>query len=83
MASNNKPVPQEGCGHLVKKIFPEIRSLCRARGTTVTNVDLRWRLTGEDIDIGQVTRICLDKVDNCRPYNLLADRDRQMDFARA
>lgn len=34
--------------HLVKKIFPEIRALCRLRGITFTEVDLRWGLTDDE-----------------------------------
>ena len=39
---------QEEREHLIKKIFPEIRSLCRERGITFTEVDLRWGLTEEE-----------------------------------
>lgn len=54
--------------HLVKKIFPEVRSLCRERGITFTEVDLRWGLTEEDVALGQVIRTCLEEIDRCRPY---------------
>ena len=59
---------QEEREHLVKKIFPEIRSLCRERGITFTEVDLRWGLTDEDVVLGQVIRTCLEEIDKCRPY---------------
>ncbi len=59
---------QEEREHLVKKIFPEIRALCRKRGVTFTEIDLRWGLTDEDVALGQVIRACLDEVDRCRPY---------------
>ena len=59
---------QEEREHLVKKIFPEIRALCRERGVTFTEVDLRWGLTEENAILGQVIRTCLDEVDRCRPY---------------
>lgn len=59
---------QEEREHLVKKIFPEIRALCRARGITFTEVDLRWGLTDEDVVLGQVIRTCLEEIDRCRPY---------------
>ena len=61
---------QEEREHLVKKVFPEIRSLCRVRGITFTEVDLRWGLTDEDVKLGQVIRACLEEVDKCRPYFL-------------
>ncbi len=59
---------QEEREHLVKKIFPEIRALCRKRGITFTEVDLRWGLTDEDVALGQVIRTCLEEIDKCRPY---------------
>ncbi len=59
---------QEEREHLVKKIFPEIRALCRERGITFTEVDLRWGLTEEDVALGRIVRTCLDEIDRCRPY---------------
>ncbi len=59
---------QEEREHLVKKIFPEIRDLCRRRGVTFTDVDLRWGLTEEQAALGTVIRTCLEEVDKCRPY---------------
>jgi tetratricopeptide (TPR) repeat protein len=54
--------------HLIKKIFPEIRALCRERGVAFTEVDLRWGLTEENQVQGQVIRTCLEEIDRCRPY---------------
>ncbi|MGE3800803.1 MAG: tetratricopeptide repeat protein [Candidatus Kapaibacterium sp.] len=59
---------QEEREHLVKKIFPEIRALCRQRGVTFTDVDLRWGLTDEQAALGTVIRTCLEEVDKCRPF---------------
>ncbi|MCB9216846.1 MAG: tetratricopeptide repeat protein [Ignavibacteria bacterium] len=59
---------QEEREHLVKKIFPEIRALCRVRGVTFTDVDLRWGLTEEEANLGRIIRTCLEEVDKCRPY---------------
>jgi tetratricopeptide (TPR) repeat protein len=59
---------QEEREHLVKRIFPEIRALCRERGITFTEVDLRWGLTEENVVLGQVIRTCLEEIDRCRPY---------------
>lgn len=59
---------QEEREHLVRKIFPVIRALCRERGITFTEVDLRWGLTEEDVVLGQVVRTCLEEIDKCRPY---------------
>src|SRR5438067_4514112 len=59
---------QEEREHLIKKIFPEIRSLCRQRGITFTEVDLRWGLTDEDQALGRIIRTCMEEIDRCRPY---------------
>jgi len=59
---------QEEREHLVKKIFPEIRTLCRERGVTFTDIDLRWGLTEEQAVLGTVVRTCLEEVDKCRPF---------------
>ncbi len=67
---------QEEREHLVKKIFPEIRTLCRGRGITFTEVDLRWGLTEEDVVLGQVIRTCLEEIDKCRPYFIGITGDR-------
>ncbi|MGE3802018.1 MAG: tetratricopeptide repeat protein [Candidatus Kapaibacterium sp.] len=62
--------------HLIKKIFPEIRALCRSRGVTFTEVDLRWGLTDEEATLGHVIRTCLEEIDKCRPYfiGIIGDR---------
>jgi len=61
---------QEEREHLVKKIFPEIRALCRQRGITFTEVDLRWGLTEEEAVLGRIVRTCLEEVDRCHPFFL-------------
>lgn len=62
--------------YLVKKIFPEIRTLCREQGVFFTEVDLRWGLTEEEGTLGRILRTCLEEVDRCRPYliGLCGDR---------
>lgn len=67
---------QEEREYLVKKVFPEIRSLCRARGVTFTEVDLRWGLTEEDQTFGRIIRACLEEIDRCRPWfiGIIGDR---------
>jgi len=67
---------QEEREHLMKKIFPKIRALCRERGVTFTDIDLRWGLTDEESTLGRVIRTCLEEIDKCRPYfiGLLGER---------
>ena len=67
---------QEEREHLVKKVFPEIRAICREKGITFTEVDLRWGLTDEDVALGRVISTCLVEVDKCRPYFIGITGDR-------
>lgn len=53
---------------LVKKVFPELRRICRDRGGEFTEVDLRWGITEEDARKGKVVEVCLQEIDRCRPY---------------
>ncbi|HYM20572.1 MAG TPA: tetratricopeptide repeat protein, partial [Candidatus Kapabacteria bacterium] len=54
--------------YLVKRVFPEIRQLCRERGVEFTEIDLRWGLTEEEATHGKIIRTCLEEIDRCRPY---------------
>jgi tetratricopeptide (TPR) repeat protein len=53
---------------LVKKIFPQLRKLCAERFVTFSEVDLRWGITNEQKDEGQVLPLCLAEIERCRPY---------------
>ena len=61
---------------LVKQIFPQLRKLCEQRGVTWSDVDLRWGITQEQSERGEVLPICLAEIDRCRPYfiGLLGER---------
>lgn len=67
---------QEERDMLVKKVFPELRRRCRERGVEFVEVDLRWGVTEEQANRGEVLPICLAEIDNCRPYfvSLLGER---------
>jgi nephrocystin-3 len=53
---------------LIKKTFPELRRRCRERGVEFTEVDLRWGVTEEQAERGEVLPICLKEIENSRPY---------------
>jgi nephrocystin-3 len=61
---------------LVKKTFPELRRRCRERSVELVSVDLRWGVTKEEAERGEVLPICLAEIESCRPYfiGLLAER---------
>ncbi len=54
--------------YLVKFIFPQLRKLCESRGVTWGEVDLRWGITEEQSQRGEVLPICLNEIKRCRPY---------------
>ena len=61
---------------LIKRVFPELRSICAKRFVTFTEVDLRWGITEEQAAEGQVLPICLEEIERSRPYfiGLLGER---------
>ncbi len=61
---------------LVLKIFPQLRRLCEERGVTWGEIDLRWGITEDQSQRGEVLPICLEEIKRCRPYfiGLLGER---------
>ena len=53
---------------LVKEVFPELRRKCAKRFVTFTEVDLRWGITEEQANEGQVLPLCLAEIERSRPY---------------
>ena len=53
---------------LVKRVFPQVRRMCEARGVTWGEVDLRWGVTDEQKAEGAVLPICLAEIERTRPY---------------
>lgn len=62
--------------YLIKYTFPELRKRCYNRGLELTEVDLRWGVTEEQAENGEVLPICLNEIENSRPYfiGLLGER---------
>jgi tetratricopeptide (TPR) repeat protein len=61
---------------LIKRTFPQLRRLCEERGVGWSEVDLRWGITEEQSQRGEVLPICLAEIQRCRPYfiGLLGER---------
>lgn len=53
---------------LVKKVFPQLRKLSAERFVTFSEVDLRWGITEEQKDEGQVLPLCLAEIERCKPF---------------
>lgn len=62
--------------YLVEWIFPRIKELCAERGVEFFPVDLRWGITEEEGKDGKIISICIEEIDNSRPFfiGLLGER---------
>lgn len=61
---------------LVKRVFPQLRRLCEMRAVILTEVDLRWGITEEEVAEGKAVPVCFDEISRCRPFfiGLLGER---------
>ncbi len=61
---------------LVQQVFPALRIRLRSRFVELVDIDLRWGISPEHAEQGHVLSICLDEIDQCRPYfiGLLGER---------
>jgi nephrocystin-3 len=53
---------------LVRKVFPALRAKLKDRFVELVDVDLRWGITVEQAERGEVLPICLAEIDRARPY---------------
>ncbi len=61
---------QEERRTLQSDVFPIVRRFLWERGITFIDVDLRWGVTREEAEHGDVLGICLRAIDRCRPWIL-------------
>ncbi len=55
--------------YLVKQVFPRLRDWCERRRLRLVDIDLRWGVTETDATRNKnVVQVCLDKIDECRPF---------------
>ncbi len=53
---------------LVRQVFPALRARLKDRFVELVDVDLRWGITVEQAERGEVLPICLAEIDRARPY---------------
>jgi hypothetical protein len=53
---------------LVLRVFPQLRNVCEERGVAWGEIDLRWGVTAEEIDEGDLLPICFARIDESRPF---------------
>lgn len=54
--------------YLVKYVFPELREWCHLSKLHLVDIDLRWGVTREEAENGKVLDICLEHIDDSRPF---------------
>ncbi|QFY90870.1 DUF4062 domain-containing protein [Magnetovirga frankeli] len=61
---------------LIKQVFPELQRRLSDRQVQLLPIDLRWGITAEEAQRGDVLRLCLEQIDRCRPFfiGLLGER---------
>lgn len=61
---------------LVRRVFPGLRARLKDRFVELVDVDLRWGITTEEAERGEILPICLAEIDRSRPFfvGLLGDR---------
>jgi nephrocystin-3 len=52
---------------LVRRVFPALRARLKDRFVELVDVDLRWGITAEQSERGEVLPICLTEIDRSRP----------------
>jgi tetratricopeptide (TPR) repeat protein len=61
---------------LVRRVFPALRVRLRERFIELVDVDLRWGITVEQAERGEVLPICLAEIDRARPWFVCMLGDR-------
>uniref|UniRef100_A0A6B2KVX3 TROVE domain-containing protein n=1 Tax=Arcella intermedia TaxID=1963864 RepID=A0A6B2KVX3_9EUKA len=49
-------------------IYPELRARASRKSIELFLTDLRWGITEEEAIEGKIVEICLNEIDNCRPF---------------
>jgi len=56
--------------YLVKRVFPELQVWCERRKLRLVDIDLRWGVTEADASSKRAVKVCLDRINDCRPFFL-------------
>lgn len=55
---------------LVKRVFPALRERLDKYRVHLIDIDLRWGVTEQQAESGGALDVCLDQIDDCRPFFL-------------
>src|SRR3954469_14362868 len=56
--------------HLVKVVFPALREQLARHRVHLVDIDLRWGVTREQAENDKALDLCLQQIDECRPFFL-------------
>lgn len=59
---------QDERDYLMKRTFPELRILAGERDVVLTELDLRWGITEDEVKNGKVVEICLREIEKSVPF---------------
>jgi telomerase protein component 1 len=54
--------------YLVKVVFPALREKLEKHRIHLVDIDLRWGVTREQADNDMALDLCLQQIDECRPF---------------
>lgn len=54
--------------HLIKVVFPALRERLEKHHVHLIDIDLRWGVTREQAENDRVLGLCLQQIDECRPF---------------
>ncbi|MCI0413673.1 DUF4062 domain-containing protein [bacterium] len=54
--------------YLIKRVFPDLRDWCEARRLRLIDIDLRWGVTEADASSRRALKVCLERINQCRPF---------------
>ena len=54
--------------HLIRFVFPALRERLLPYGIHLVDIDLRWGVTREQAENDRVLELCLQQIDECRPF---------------
>ena len=54
--------------YLARQVFPRLRSMLMKYNITLMDIDLRWGITEEEAKSGKTVKLCLEQIENTRPF---------------
>jgi hypothetical protein len=62
--------------YLSKRVFPRLKEWCERRKLRLIYIDQRWGISEFEMRSGHAVRVCLNSIDECRPFfiSLLGQR---------